>query len=159
MLHSLTYAGTDMLTFFFVFFFFFNDTATTEIYTLSLHDALPISHHGLARCHDIGKSAIAIEAGFARFVDDCARQPLAPARIEPFGDGIFVEQPLDRVQSWRQFAGADRRRHMSDGDGAEPALRRGGFAGTVDAERIDHRPRPEQRVRPARPRQRDRLPR
>src|SRR5258708_16250615 len=31
------------------FFFFFNDTATTEIYTLSLHDALPISdRHGLA---------------------------------------------------------------------------------------------------------------
>src|SRR6266566_9828708 len=25
-----------------LFFFFFNDTATTEIYTLSLHDALPI---------------------------------------------------------------------------------------------------------------------
>src|SRR2546430_17602761 len=28
------------------FFFFFNDTATTEIYTLSLHDALPISKSG-----------------------------------------------------------------------------------------------------------------
>src|SRR2546429_7256511 len=28
-------------------FFFFNDTATTEIYTLSLHDALPISYPGL----------------------------------------------------------------------------------------------------------------
>src|SRR5258708_26035230 len=28
------------------FFFFFNDTATTEIYTLSLHDALPICAHG-----------------------------------------------------------------------------------------------------------------
>src|SRR3712207_9557006 len=27
----------------YVLFFFFNDTATTEIYTLSLHDALPIS--------------------------------------------------------------------------------------------------------------------
>src|SRR5256885_11145815 len=27
-----------------VYFFFLNDTATTEIYTLSLHDALPISH-------------------------------------------------------------------------------------------------------------------
>src|SRR3712207_9214758 len=27
-------------------FFFFNDTATTEIYTLSLYDALPISRHG-----------------------------------------------------------------------------------------------------------------
>src|SRR6266478_5645088 len=30
------------------FFFFFNDTATTEIYTLSLHDALPISRFGMA---------------------------------------------------------------------------------------------------------------
>src|SRR3712207_8297550 len=29
------------------FIFFFNDTATTEIYTLSLHDALPISSSGL----------------------------------------------------------------------------------------------------------------
>jgi len=29
------------------FFFFFNDTATTEIYTLSLHDALPIWRHGV----------------------------------------------------------------------------------------------------------------
>src|SRR5260364_335079 len=29
-----------------VLFFFFNDPATTEIYTLSLHDALPISVHG-----------------------------------------------------------------------------------------------------------------
>src|SRR6266511_787171 len=28
----------------FCFYFFFNDTATTEIYTLSLHDALPVSH-------------------------------------------------------------------------------------------------------------------
>ena len=28
-----------------VFCFFFNDTATTEIYTLSLHDALPIFSH------------------------------------------------------------------------------------------------------------------
>src|SRR2546425_3963006 len=31
------------------FFFFFNDTATTEIYTLSLHDALPILIPGLVR--------------------------------------------------------------------------------------------------------------
>src|ERR1035438_5412000 len=30
------------------FFFFFNDTATTEIYTLSLHDALPISSRSTA---------------------------------------------------------------------------------------------------------------
>src|SRR3712207_8042329 len=32
--------------------FFFNDTATTEIYTLSLHDALPISDHGDPRRDD-----------------------------------------------------------------------------------------------------------
>src|SRR5258705_4410286 len=31
----------------YIFFFFFNDTATTEIYTLSLHDALPISGAGV----------------------------------------------------------------------------------------------------------------
>src|SRR2546426_5489571 len=31
-----------MMLHFIFFFFFFNDTATTEIYTLSLHDALPI---------------------------------------------------------------------------------------------------------------------
>src|SRR5437868_15248375 len=35
------YACVSILLF---FFFFFNDTATTEIYTLSLHDALPIWH-------------------------------------------------------------------------------------------------------------------
>src|SRR5471032_3545951 len=35
-----------IVSFLFVFFvFFFNDTATTEIYTLSLHDALPIFAH------------------------------------------------------------------------------------------------------------------
>src|SRR3712207_7700094 len=33
--------------------FFFNDTATTEIYTLSLHDALPICYKGLKERYDI----------------------------------------------------------------------------------------------------------
>src|SRR2546430_10376258 len=33
----------NITLFYSLFFFFFNDTATTEIYTLSLHDALPIS--------------------------------------------------------------------------------------------------------------------
>src|SRR2546429_9869830 len=38
-----------MLTYsYMLLFFFFNDTATTEIYTLSLHDALPISSGRLA---------------------------------------------------------------------------------------------------------------
>src|SRR5256885_5506449 len=42
------------------FFFFFNDTATTEIYTLSLHDALPICvpalpHHPLRESAERGR--------------------------------------------------------------------------------------------------------
>src|SRR6266704_6278305 len=50
--HSACYSLSSLLSpdslfislyFFFFCFFFFNDTATTEIYTLSLHDALPIS--------------------------------------------------------------------------------------------------------------------
>src|SRR5260370_25213233 len=38
----------------FSFFFFFNDTATTEIYTLSLHDALPIYESGHRAPEDAG---------------------------------------------------------------------------------------------------------
>src|SRR5690348_18424758 len=38
-------------------FFFFNDTATTEIYTLSLHDALPISLPR-SRAHSCGSGCI-----------------------------------------------------------------------------------------------------
>src|SRR2546429_7012778 len=43
-----------------IFFFFFNDTATTEIYTLSLHDALPISflHSSRTNPGRVGKSAV-----------------------------------------------------------------------------------------------------
>src|SRR2546430_13253590 len=36
------------------FFFFFNDTATTEIYTLSLHDALPISE-------DVNRRSVSVD--------------------------------------------------------------------------------------------------
>src|SRR3712207_8162878 len=46
-------------------FFFFNDTATTEIYTLSLHDALPISgthDHKRHRNTDPGRRPVAADA-------------------------------------------------------------------------------------------------
>src|SRR5260221_4205130 len=43
MLSSYIYCFSLTLDFSNCCFFFFNDTATTEIYTLSLHDALPIS--------------------------------------------------------------------------------------------------------------------
>src|SRR6266478_10040628 len=48
-LQSCSFALTVVLSGGFFVFFFFNDTATTEIYTLSLHDALPIFDGPAAR--------------------------------------------------------------------------------------------------------------
>src|SRR2546428_6903429 len=47
------------------FFFFFNDTATTEIYTLSLHDALPIWSRAPRLPDSIRCSIPVIQAGFS----------------------------------------------------------------------------------------------
>src|SRR3989454_5349326 len=55
------------------FFFFFNDTATTEIYTLSLHDALPIS-------------APRARAETRPHVRAAARAPVRPDRVPQRGD-------------------------------------------------------------------------
>src|SRR5216683_7865421 len=55
--------------FFFFFFFFFNDTATTEIYTLSLHDALPLSLVMLIMLRHaalLAPTRVAISGGLAR---------------------------------------------------------------------------------------------
>src|SRR2546427_8734956 len=43
-------------------FFFFNDTATTEIYTLSLHDALPICPLFFRECHSAIYKIIALRS-------------------------------------------------------------------------------------------------
>src|SRR2546430_13475146 len=55
------------------FFFFFNDTATTEIYTLSLHDALPIylPDRGIPRKAGSGGES---EAGDPGVCEVCARK-------------------------------------------------------------------------------------
>src|SRR6266487_1659741 len=55
-------------------YFFFNDTATTEIYTLSLHDALPIAPAAK------GKDVLVVEQHGGRYVRE-GRWPV-PARIE-----------------------------------------------------------------------------
>src|SRR3989441_8665080 len=47
-------------------FFFFNDTATTEIYTLSLHDALPISPPEVPRARAPGRPGRDLRAHRAR---------------------------------------------------------------------------------------------
>src|SRR6266853_6478936 len=53
-----------MLFDFVLHFFFFNDTATTEIYTLSLHDALPISESGqCGSAHPVEETGIVTRHG------------------------------------------------------------------------------------------------
>src|SRR2546427_13309917 len=49
-------------------FFFFNDTATTEIYTLSLHDALPICFL-LRILQGLGRGLAAVEGGLHGVVE------------------------------------------------------------------------------------------
>src|SRR2546422_8092089 len=58
----------------YLLFFFFNDTATTEIYTLSLHDALPIWARASAIYHNDGNGLFTeinagIDFGDQRLVD------------------------------------------------------------------------------------------
>src|SRR3989441_10669581 len=59
-----------------MFFFFFNDTATTEIYTLSLHDALPISSR-LKSCatNSTVKGALSKHVGWSVKIWSCSRAP------------------------------------------------------------------------------------
>src|SRR6266852_7050346 len=58
---------------YFFFFFFFNDTATTEIYTLSLHDALPIDAGGEDGLHgrrNLERLELADQAPGPAFADE-----------------------------------------------------------------------------------------
>src|SRR2546426_6576384 len=75
------------------FFFFFNDTATTEIYTLSLHDALPI-FRGLP-CTSRSTLGIASERGLMR-------SPRPAARIMAFimrNQNVRSEEHTSELQS------------------------------------------------------------
>src|SRR3712207_7641258 len=79
-------------------FFFFNDTATTEIYTLSLHDALPI----LFPC-----SAIAASPNIrAAFISPCWSSDVSKNSIAPGGglmpSSIRSEEHTSELQS-RQY--------------------------------------------------------
>src|SRR2546422_10481654 len=92
--------------YFFYFFFFFNDTATTEIYTLSLHDALPISPRRRRRRRARAAPARA-RRGRAR---DRRTRGTRSRRRAPVGD--------DRgTRSARQAAPHDPRRRPLDGHG------------------------------------------
>src|SRR5256885_4787174 len=74
------------------FFFFFNDTATTEIYTLSLHDALPISRwarYGAAWGSSRRRKA---DAAFSR-----RRHPDVPARKRSEEHTSELQSPCNLV--------------------------------------------------------------
>src|SRR5687768_18301980 len=63
-----------LAVFLYFFFFFFNDTPTTEIYTLSLHDALPISTQRCTASSNDGGTSVAGGGG-----SDLARSSIRPA--------------------------------------------------------------------------------
>src|SRR5215208_8458528 len=69
-----------------LFFFFFNDTATTEIYTLSLHDALPISKVTVSDItrgqRDLG---LAVQGAYGMLVDDDARSEEHTSELQSRG--------------------------------------------------------------------------
>src|SRR3712207_7079184 len=67
-------------------FFFFNDTATTEIYTLSLHDALPIYLGQVTvEQHDVVRRDPRLVEGLGAVVRDVDGDPLA---AQPAGDRV-----------------------------------------------------------------------
>src|SRR5438445_9743081 len=83
------------------FIFVFNDTATTEIYTLSLHDALPICKRAVARY-----SAV---AGIAHH-DDGARQRLQALQAEremPCDVGEVTRRDVHGIELHRYAVGVD----------------------------------------------------
>src|SRR5215203_4301921 len=76
------------------FFFFFNDTATTEIYTLSLHDALPICNHFLGERY----------AGSARLLEAQWRLEEELAIIRKLGLSGFFLLHRDLLELAREVA-------------------------------------------------------
>src|SRR5256885_5765788 len=77
----------------FLFFFFFNDTATTEIYTLSLHDALPISRCSREDAH--------AQCSFERGQRHCRGSKSVRRRSRSLSEGIAPrsEEHTSELQS------------------------------------------------------------
>src|SRR2546429_8269734 len=120
-----------MLVIYVFCFFFFNDTATTEIYTLSLHDALPISPRrrerararGGARCGDPGRERT--RGGEARRRRELSHRRLRAGGAAPRGR---LRRALRRSPQGREPAGARLAGRGADGGGR--CLLGGGRSGT-----------------------------
>src|SRR6266567_9466405 len=86
------------LLIFIIFFFFFNDTATTEIYTLSLHDALPISGSlnpsacgGTSPAQDRTRQPLALSASESSW--DWSDTPSVPNSLKCISSVLFEAAP------------------------------------------------------------------
>src|SRR3712207_7566167 len=82
----------DQHNVFIIFFFFFNDTATTEIYTLSLHDALPISPRSRGRPDRAPRSCR------SRFASSC-RERCHPPPTVPGAKALSRDRKSTRLNS------------------------------------------------------------
>src|SRR6266540_7281725 len=97
-------------------FFFFNDTATTEIYTLSLHDALPIStaapaaepclrcRRAVPRRHRACGDAVARQHARQGLLRRADRDRRAPARLSERRRSAPRPEPRLRRGEWRPGA-------------------------------------------------------
>src|SRR5690348_4331124 len=123
-----------MVSFVFMFFFF-NDTATTEIYTLSLHDALPIW------CDEVGGEC-AVEGGGAHRLDasELEEAGIVDENVRGLANG--AEEAVE-VRVAANVAG-DRRRAQFGREWREPFLvasnqrERGAGAGQGDGYRTSN---------------------
>src|SRR5213082_3026467 len=117
-----------MFIFFFLFFFFFNDTATTEIYTvsdtLSLHDALPIYRNRVEQMRQRQPDGADLLPSRRDAVEDAARDDQMSARVVvaereaepvvvPRGDSADERRrPADRERNRRRPAQRARMGHI-----------------------------------------------
>src|SRR2546422_3716329 len=76
-------------------FFFFNDTATTEIYTLSLHDALPIYPTNWWYDGTEYLDASAYDGVEAHLIDSLKLSSLWPHPVLALADNVFIGHPAE----------------------------------------------------------------
>src|SRR2546430_14548631 len=144
---------------FFLFLFFFNDTATTEIYTLSLHDALPIYLGPLARRHVHDRAVLHVGAS----ADDDRVEVGAEHGVVPHGRVLLDRDVADEHRGRRdeggrmhlgalsleaeQWHGHDPRSML----GLLPILREAPGKGGSNGAPADHRRRDRDAAPPVRP--------
>src|SRR2546430_3489527 len=98
-------------------FFFFNDTATTEIYTLSLHDALPISwetcwserEHAQLRGEDprVGHVVDVLREHLTQYVNDVARSEEHTSELQSQSNlvcRLLLEKKKDNIHELTRTA-------------------------------------------------------